>query len=1663
MNRFLLQLKKVLKSGVAIPVFTLMVSSATFAQVSITNITSGDFINGTASATATSVLNGAAGTGPAYYKPSGNLQGLTSDGADNIAFIEASPARIMRIDGTHVITYPAITNMDALAVDHDNEFIYAASHGTPNTINRYVWKNAGTTSMGYYVGSPLGTVTTAVKSIPFITSGDLVFMNGAATSTALNLGKITLSMAFDASGNMYYGDNTNNVVRKISIEKATPTAAVSGATTITLSAAPSAAVKVGDEVSGLYIPATTYITAISGNAITLSKATTGVIDNSSTLAIITGVSDIAGTFGTAGTTLGTTGATTVLQAIFGLTIDPSGNLFVNDQNNINPRILKISAPVSSASAIAVFGSGYSNRIQGMATDVNGNLYLADKSFQRVLKVSANGGGAINIVGSGNNVILSNYSVTAGSPVVTTTDLTDLLKMDVGMTIRGTGIPAGTTVTAINTQTSPYSLTLSNPGGTTVGTPDGTATLGSTTLTVTSASGIAAGNYVVGAGIPANTTVASITGTTVTLSAATTAALAVTQLFFFAPTVYNTVSPYTSSNSSSENNFTTANGSYGYVENIWGLAVSHDANNPYIVYDENFENYVRKISGSTITTATNIPTITSFTPTTTSAGATVTITGTNFTGATNVNFGGVDATSFTVVSPTSITAVVGTGTNGVVFITTPSGTAFSSSSIKITPTITSFTPTSGVAGTTVTITGTNFLTGTPTVTFGGTAVAAASVTINNNTTITVVTGTGSGGKIVVTTASGTATSTGSFTFISAPTSLSYATAAPANYGTAGTSGAPILATPNVLTYTISPAPPAGITIDANTGIISYDNTIVPGSYPFTVTATNNLGSISTAYTLTVNATAPAALVYSTNSSTAIRGTAGISVAPTVNNGGATVTYSLTGTVPGNITINATTGVISYDNALTVGNYSLTVTATNVTGSTTVTYTININPSPNNNLSNLSINTGTLTPAFNSATISYVVGVPISTTSVIFTPTVSDAFALVQVNGINVASGSPSSAVSLSSGTNNINIVVTAQDGTTKTYTVNVIQSSLSNNAQLSAMVLSSGTLSPSFASAITNYTASVSNTTTSITVTPTLANASATQTVNGNGVSSGVASSPIALNVGSNIINTVVSAQDGVTAITYTVDVNRAASANNNLSALTISSGSLSPVFSSGTLNYAATVANTVTTISFTPVVADPTATVTINGAAATSGSVSTGILLNVGANTITISVTAQNGSVNNYTVIVTKLGLPETITFSALNPVNYGSADFAAGASSTNSTVPVTYSSSNTGVATVAADGTIHILSAGSTVITVSQASNTVYEAATPATRTLTVNPAALTVTANNQSRAYGTANPALTVTYTGFVNGDNATKLTNQPLVTTTATTTSGVGTYPITVSVASSPNYTISYVPGVLTITGGARTITFAALAAKTYGDADFPLTATISSGETATYVSSDPTIATVVNGTVHIVTAGSVTITASAPANGNYTTTATVPQILVINKASQTINFAAIPTQKQGGSLQLNATASTGLPVTFTSSDPKVATINGQSADLLAQGLTAITAIQAGDINYLPATASQFLKIQDDLVTVHPGLSPNGDGINDYLLIDGISAYPDNKLTIIDRNGAKVFQTSNYDNASNNFTGHSNSGGTLQPGTYFYELVLNVNGESKRQAGYIVLKYN
>jgi hypothetical protein len=168
------------------------------------------------------------------------------------------------------------------------------------------------------------------------------------------------------------------------------------------------------------------------------------------------------------------------------------------------------------------------------------------------------------------------------------------------------------------------------------------------------------------------------------------------------------------------------------------------------------------SANNFTVNAAAPTIASFSPTSGTIGTSVTITGSNFTGATGVKFNGTTAT-FSVTDTSHIATSVPNGAaTGTISVTTPSGTATSTGSFTVNAalSVTSFSPTSGPIGSSVTIIGTGFLAANG-VKFNGTA-ASFSVTDANHMNATVPNGATSGPIAVTTTSGGSATSANSFT-------------------------------------------------------------------------------------------------------------------------------------------------------------------------------------------------------------------------------------------------------------------------------------------------------------------------------------------------------------------------------------------------------------------------------------------------------------------------------------------------------------------------------------------------------------------------------------------------------------------------------------------------------------------------------------------------------------------------------------------------------------------------------------------------------------------------------------------------------------------------------------------------------------------------------------
>ncbi|HYC83918.1 MAG TPA: delta-60 repeat domain-containing protein [Chryseosolibacter sp.] len=259
------------------------------------------------------------------------------------------------------------------------------------------------------------------------------------------------------------------------------------------------------------------------------------------------------------------------------------------------------------------------------------------------------------------------------------------------------------------------------------------------------------------------------------------------------------------------------------------------------------------------------------------------------------------------------------------------------------------------------------------------------------------------------------------------------------------------------------------------------------------------------------------------------------------------------------------------------------------------------------------------------------------------------------------------------------------------------------------------------------------------------------------------------------------------------------------------------------------------------------------------------------------------------------------------------------------------------------------------------------YDTATTA-RTITVNKASQTITFDSLGvKALGdsafalqaTASSGLSVSY----SSDNHAVAT----VSGDTVTIAGIGSVTITAMQAGDSNYHAAADVQQVLIVKAAQTITFAPLDPKTYGDAAFPLEASASSGLPMSFTSSNEDVAVVYGDTVTIVGAGETTITASQPGDDSYFEATPVARTLTVTKATQTITFDPI-TQRtyHSPAFVVDATTSSGLPVTYTSSDTLVAEIDGSTVTIKGTGETTITASQAGDANHLPASADRVLVV-------------------------------------------------------------------------------------------------
>ena len=374
-------------------------------------------------------------------------------------------------------------------------------------------------------------------------------------------------------------------------------------------------------------------------------------------------------------------------------------------------------------------------------------------------------------------------------------------------------------------------------------------------------------------------------------------------------------------------------------------------------------------------------------------------------------------------------------------------------------------------------------------------------------------------------------------------------------------------------------------------------------------------------------------------------------------------------------------------------------------------------------------------------------------------------------------------------------------------------------------------------------------------------------------------------------------------------------------------------------------------------------------------------ILSAGSCTITAS---QAGDVNynpatNVSQSFSIGKADQFITLDAIPNQTFGNPDFNVFAAASSGLIVNLLASGNCTVS-----GTlIHLTGAGTCTITASQPGNDNYNAAANLSRTFSIAKANQTITFGPlANKTFGdpdfsvsaTASSGLTVS---FAASGNCTISSNTVHLT-------GAGSCTITASQAGNPNFNAAAnVSQTFTIAKANQTITFGPLANKTFGDPDFNVSATASSGLTVSFAASGN--CTISSNTVHLTGAGSCTITASQAGNANFNAATNVSQSFTIAKANQTITFGALANKTFGNAdFNVSATASSGLTVSFAASGN--CTISGNTVHITSAGSCTITASQAGDANFntAPNVSQTFAIAKANTVTsLQSSVNPSNFG--------------------------------------------------------------------------------
>ena len=298
-----------------------------------------------------------------------------------------------------------------------------------------------------------------------------------------------------------------------------------------------------------------------------------------------------------------------------------------------------------------------------------------------------------------------------------------------------------------------------------------------------------------------------------------------------------------------------------------------------------------------------------------------------------------------------------------------------------------------------------------------------------------------------------------------------------------------------------------------------------------------------------------------------------------------------------------------------------------------------------------------------------------------------------------------------------------------------------------------------------------------------------------------------------------------------------------------------------------------------------------------------------------------------------------------------------------------------------------------------------------------TITKAPLQVTAGSYTMTYGDEVPEFAFSYDGFVNGEDSTVLVSQPVIRCEAGENPGAGEYVITVSGGEADNYGFEYVAGKLTVEKAPLKVA-AQSYTMTYGDEvpEFAFSYDgFVNGEDSTVLVSQPVIACEAGENPD---AGEYAITVSGGEADNYEFEYVAGK-LTVEKAAQTIEWKQEFAEEvlAGTEILLEATASSGLEVSYASSNEEVAVIrqeDGQSKVVcIAEGEVEITASQAGDKNHEAAEdVRKTLRVKADVGNEPAwasGIELYPNPVRDELKIQGTNAGM--KIRVFHANGHAV----------------------------------------------------